>query len=279
MIVGGGGIFHDFHGVDSDTFLTDNHWGVSFFSGPAVIASLWRKPVMLYAVGVGPLQSRHARDLTRIACDAAVAITVRDQAPKGALEMLGVPSERIEVTADPAFGFASTFEQPSVVDEREAPARPRVAEVVRPWQFGVNSPALGTGDGGRARQLHDKAWRKTTSSAHRSEPIAPGEHCCRNWVQHADGRHVSAGCGMFERNPRHGNRDGIDSPQNFLRQPDSSSLASCLPICTRASARSRCTYRTRLAIPDRRNSRLSLRRKLAQNPFDPSGQCAFHNQL
>jgi len=137
VIIGGGGIFHDYMGLSLDGFLTDNHWGVSFFAGPAMMAMLCSKPLMLYSVGIGPLFSDHAKTLTRLACDAAVAITVRDTASKNVLESIGVAPERIEVTTDPAFAFPSTS---PIAAEGPATLRPspRVAVVLRPWQIGTN---------------------------------------------------------------------------------------------------------------------------------------------
>ncbi len=137
VIIGGGGIFHDYMGLSLDGFLTDNHWGVSFFAGPAVMAMLCQKPVMLYAVGVGPLFSDHARQLTRIACDCAAAITVRDNASKRILESIGVDGDRIQVTADPAFGLPQTQEQTLASSDPTA-SHPRIAVALRPWRIGTD---------------------------------------------------------------------------------------------------------------------------------------------
>src|SRR5262245_55311128 len=103
VILGGGGLFHDYWGVDPDTFLTDKHWGAAYYAGPSLLAALYRKPVMLYAVGVGPLYSGHGIKLTRLTGQSADAITVRDSGSKALLEEIGIPSESIRVTADPAF--------------------------------------------------------------------------------------------------------------------------------------------------------------------------------
>lgn len=107
VLVGGGGIFHDYWGVDPDAFLTDRHWGPVYFAGPAMLAMLHGKPLMLYAVGVGPLVSEHARGFTRAACDAANTIAVRDAGSKELLEAIGVDGGKIAVTADPALAFSS----------------------------------------------------------------------------------------------------------------------------------------------------------------------------
>ena len=105
VVIGGGGLFQDYWGLDPDTLLTDRHWGLTYYAGPALLAMLYRKPLILFAVGVGPLYSVHAGKFTRLTAAAASVITVRDPASKLILEELGVPKEKIQVTADPAFLF------------------------------------------------------------------------------------------------------------------------------------------------------------------------------
>lgn len=134
VIIGGGGLFHDYSGVDPASFLTDNHWGISFYTGPAAIAILFGKPVMLYAVGVGPLFSDHARTFTKFACDVSARITVRDAGSKMLLESLGVPADRISVTADVAFGLPLPHDA-FPLDPAESP---RIAVALRPWHIGVD---------------------------------------------------------------------------------------------------------------------------------------------
>ncbi len=134
-IVGGGGLFHDYWGLNPNLFLTDRQSGIVFFAAPAILAALMGKPLMLYAVGVGPLLSGHARRFTRVVCEAATAITVRDEGSRRLLESIGVDDDRVTITADPAFGL-------SVGDGYQAIAavpKPVVAVSVRDWDFGVES--------------------------------------------------------------------------------------------------------------------------------------------
>src|SRR3990172_8284700 len=105
VILGGGGLFHDYWGFDPDSLLTQHHAGIAFFGGIPLLASLLDKPMMMYAVGVGPLFSDVGQAHTRAAFDAATFITVRDAESKRLLELIGVPPERVRVTADPAFRF------------------------------------------------------------------------------------------------------------------------------------------------------------------------------
>jgi hypothetical protein len=41
VIVGGGGIFHDYWGFNPNAILTDNHWGISFYTGNALRCRHW----------------------------------------------------------------------------------------------------------------------------------------------------------------------------------------------------------------------------------------------
>lgn len=136
VIIGGGGIFHDYWGFNPNTFFTNDHSGIGFCSAPAAMAVLFEKPVMLYAAGVGPLFSDHARAFTKMACDVAAAITVRDAASRRTLESIGVIPDRVRITADPAFGLAIE-ETPAAIEGLKG-ERPRVAVALRQWSVGID---------------------------------------------------------------------------------------------------------------------------------------------
>lgn len=133
VLIGGGGIFHDYWGFNPNALLTDQHWGISFYAGPAVLGALYRKPVMLYAVGVGPLLSEHGKRFTKVAAEAACTISVRDAQSKDILTGMGIPANKITVTADPVFGLPVRL--PSQVPERKGP---RIAVSVRTWSIGIH---------------------------------------------------------------------------------------------------------------------------------------------
>ena len=78
IILGGGGLFHDYWGFDPDAVLSDHHWGLSYFASAAVLSIVCQKPLVLHGVGVGPLLSEHGKRYTRFIADCASAITVRD---------------------------------------------------------------------------------------------------------------------------------------------------------------------------------------------------------
>jgi len=133
VLVGGGGLFQDYWGADPDTLLSDEHWGLTYWAGCALLGALHRKPVMLCAVGVGPIESEQGARLTKAACQAATAITVRDEGSKAVLVRIGVPTEKVRMTADLAFAFSPHAPRIELTERR-----PVLGVAVRPWSIGVH---------------------------------------------------------------------------------------------------------------------------------------------
>jgi polysaccharide pyruvyl transferase CsaB len=140
IILGGGGIFLDYWGAQSSTLLTKDHSGNSYFAGFPLLAALNGKPCMLYSVGVGPLFTEEGKSLTRMAFEAASAATVRDTESRELLEAMGVPTDQVRVTADPAYSIPT--------DDRRAkeilaavgarPDAPLIGVCVRKWDVNVS---------------------------------------------------------------------------------------------------------------------------------------------
>jgi len=145
VVIGGGGLFHDYSGFIPDALLTSGNWGVGFHVTPAILAALYRRPLMLHAVGVGPLYSGHARRYLHAACDAALAITVRDEPSRDLLADCGVSPDRVRVSSDPVFAWrpdpsidtAAIFEKEGITQWQPDP-RPRVCVAIRHWSLGTH---------------------------------------------------------------------------------------------------------------------------------------------
>ncbi len=134
VIVGGGGLFHDYWGFDETSFLSSRQGGISEFGSPLVWAHLLGVHCMLYGVGVGPLRGEASRKAVRELFDMADAIVVRDAYSKRTLEDIGFNVEQVQVAADPAFSA------PRIPIEDIMPAildvpRPLLGVSVRPWAF------------------------------------------------------------------------------------------------------------------------------------------------
>lgn len=138
-ILGGGGLFQDYNGFDPDAVLTREHGGLSFYVEPALLSAIYAKPLMLYAVGVGPLLSDHGRKYTKAAGDIATRITVRDPLSKELLASLGVDEEKLIVTADPAFALDPAAEVGELPEVGEwLSSRPAIAVCLRTWSIGAD---------------------------------------------------------------------------------------------------------------------------------------------
>lgn len=94
FISGGGSLLQDATSVRN----------VVYYTSLMRMARLARKPVMVYAQGVGPLSQSLSQKLARIAMQRASTVTVRDPDSRSLLQRIGVRRE-IEVTADPVWAL------------------------------------------------------------------------------------------------------------------------------------------------------------------------------
>lgn len=161
VIIGGGGLFQDYWGVDPAAVLTRRHHGVSWCASTALLAELHAKPLMVYGAGVGPLESPEGRELTREVFQRAWRATVRDRESRDLLISLGVPGDRVAATADPAFATRTpTARERGEIDELlgVVVGKPVVGVCPRNWNRRVSQSdwlaALAAGIG-RFAAAHD----------------------------------------------------------------------------------------------------------------------------
>ncbi len=136
LIVGGGGVFQDYWGADKNTLLTGDHAGIPFYSCLPLLGWLLEKPVLLYAVGVGPLFSPAAKELTRLSFALATSATVRDLESQELLISLGVLPSKIRVSADSAFSLAANTNKAKKILQQAAlnTNKPVVGICLRNWE-------------------------------------------------------------------------------------------------------------------------------------------------
>jgi len=145
MILGGGSIFFDYVAFDPRKILSSQHEGLSFYGGLALLAAHLGLSVMAYAVGVEPLTTEAGRNLTRLVFEHAQAITVRDPDSRERLVELGIPRERVELAADPAFNLplpdveSARLQLATLLDKE--PARPVLGVALRSWDTSAD-PAI-----------------------------------------------------------------------------------------------------------------------------------------
>ncbi|MGD8457421.1 MAG: glycosyltransferase [Anaerolineales bacterium] len=134
VILGGGGLFHDYWGFDPAAVLTPDASGIAFYGGIALLASILNKHLVLYAVGVGPLLSEMGKVYTQAIFEQAGFVTVRDEESKHLLTSMGITPQRIHVTADPSFGFDIDV---SSQKKMQLKGKPILGVTIRNWNVSV----------------------------------------------------------------------------------------------------------------------------------------------
>lgn len=94
LISGGGSLLQD---------ATSNR-PVKYYTGIMGLAKLARKPVFIYAQGVGPIDSNANKKITKYFMERANYIALRDEESKALVRSIGV-TKKIDIVPDPVMGF------------------------------------------------------------------------------------------------------------------------------------------------------------------------------
>jgi polysaccharide pyruvyl transferase CsaB len=140
VIQGGGGIFFDYSGFHPWKLFENGAPDLAHYGGFSLLANLYGKPFMVYGVGVGPLITDAGREMVKVAHSLADKITVRDVESKSSLEELGIESNRIEVTADPAFSMQPVDQDKArriLIEHGIDCSRTVIAVTARPWDYEI----------------------------------------------------------------------------------------------------------------------------------------------
>ena len=156
FISGGGTLLQDATG-----------WGsVPYYGGLMMLAQRSGVAVFVYAQGIGPLRRPLLRRWAARALAVARCVTVRDAASAIEARQLGVPAERLAVTADPVFGLAAgDASVPASALARQVlaslPDGPIIGVSLRPDPGGSGLPAgpQAAGGAGGDRSLAGGAFR------------------------------------------------------------------------------------------------------------------------
>ena len=95
LISGGGSLLQD---------VTSNR-SLYYYLSIVMLAKKLRKPVMLYAQGIGPVRGSMAQNAMRYIGNMVDLITVRDEGSRDELKFLGVNKPQVHVTADPVLAM------------------------------------------------------------------------------------------------------------------------------------------------------------------------------
>lgn len=95
LISGGGSLLQDSTSRKSIYYYLMIMW----------LATIFRKKYFIYSQGIGPINSKLSRFATAATLKNASGIVVRDEASKDFLAEIGVPEEKIIITADPVLSL------------------------------------------------------------------------------------------------------------------------------------------------------------------------------
>ena len=95
FVSGGGGLFQDSTGIKS----------IVFYGGQILLARLFQTPVHIYAQGLGPIRTKLAQCMARVAIAQATSASVRDNESYALLQRWKL---KASLTADPVWCLSST---------------------------------------------------------------------------------------------------------------------------------------------------------------------------
>ncbi len=127
LLSGGGSLLQDFTSKKS----------LLYYLSVMLFAKLLGKKVMLFAQGIGPIRSAAMRRLTRFVCSRVDVITVRDAGSRQELVRMGIPEDKVQLTADAVLTLEPGNKEmgKALLARYKIPAdRPLVAVSVRMWQ-------------------------------------------------------------------------------------------------------------------------------------------------
>jgi O-antigen biosynthesis protein len=136
VLLGGGGLFHDYWGFDPNAVLTSRHIGIAFYTSIALLSAILKKPLMLYAVGAGPLYSEMGKSFVSAIAEQARIVSVRDEESRDQLLSLGITNKSIHVTADPVYNLRATPGGNSLKNP-EITGNPILGVTLRNWDFEI----------------------------------------------------------------------------------------------------------------------------------------------
>lgn len=101
FISGGGSLLQDITSTRS----------ILYYLSVILMAKFLRKKVYVYANGIGPIDKKFNRMITRFVLNKVDYITLRDELSRRFVKNLGVKNENIEVTADPVFSLDAASDE------------------------------------------------------------------------------------------------------------------------------------------------------------------------
>ncbi|WP_342342125.1 polysaccharide pyruvyl transferase CsaB [Planococcus glaciei] len=121
LISGGGSLLQDETGRKS----------IPYYAGVMKIAQFLKKPVFVYAQGMGPVASRINRMIMKNTLQAAELLTVRDESSRQLLKDIGI-KQPVQIVPDPVMGIDAAGFESAWMDHKQFTGR-IISVSVRDW--------------------------------------------------------------------------------------------------------------------------------------------------
>lgn len=138
LIVGGGGLFQDYNSFDPANLFSNQRGAINYYTYPIILAKMMAIRVMLYGIGVGPLDQPSSRKAMKWIGELADDITVRDMESYQLLKDVGVTKQVL--TADPVTRLDSAYTQ--TADLIKQNKKLKVAVNLRNWTYAEEDAKL-----------------------------------------------------------------------------------------------------------------------------------------
>lgn len=137
VIVGGGGLIHEYHSLDIADIFRSFGYNVPFYAVVPLIAKIFQKPVFYWAHGVGPIFTEDGRKFARWFYSLADFTTLRDQRSLEILREICGDFRNFRVDQDPGLHLdVKKFIKPVSMDLPKN--KVKIGFNLRPW-FGIEN--------------------------------------------------------------------------------------------------------------------------------------------
>lgn len=167
LISGGGSLLQD---VTSKRSML-------YYLGVVTIAKIFRKPVIFYAQGIGPVNGAFNQKMLKWVGNGVNHIFVRDTGSKDLLGAIGVSRPPIEVVMDPVVGMTLTETQwhapDQILDGEGVPeSKPLVGIYLRHWK---NAETLTPAFANVVNWMGERGWHPVFVPMHFPDDVDAGE--------------------------------------------------------------------------------------------------------
>jgi polysaccharide pyruvyl transferase CsaB len=139
FVLGGGGLLQTHQPYSLAGLYSFESSDISCYLRPVLLAKQLGKPVLVWAQGIGPLDTEQSQEITRQVFSLADGLSVRDEQSKQLLEKCGI-EKLIHVAPDPvwAWPLPKPIDSSSSIRIQEKFPKKRIGIMARSWSYSVH---------------------------------------------------------------------------------------------------------------------------------------------